>query len=463
MKTPNYHYCKVQLLAAATRVAFCSLGDFVRFVELNNLYNIFLVTPSSTSDPTDFAVTQNQVVFQHATLGYKTIEDYKLAATNNFPDSTSYYEAQQAGYKKYDEYHLVKIAGIGEKELFEKIRQQGFVKGFDDFSSIIKSDIKLPPTLPEIKNAYELYEFASKGGFEHYTKFKEALIKGFTDDGIQKIAYEHGFPDYFTYSEALKLGFRTYSTMETAKQEKVRDYADFMRKVDLKWVGKEDTSYDQRLLMVLLSRIEHNKKVLVNKLHTVLIKTLDTYRYEDTNELPAWFDNEFVDINKLVDFLSTSPLVHPYGVYNLEEGIFEIFSMQSRKVVIDGVNVANYGTDQSNKPSLNNLLLLAKFLSEKGFTDVDLLQDPDLNEKIKDEEDFETLESLAHLFVINKDEISYDAFIIGHVKRNHCLIITNELFKSLVVQDAWISENFDFYRLSYSIEGEIVHMPDVAD
>ena len=58
-------------------------------------------------------------------------------------------------------------------------------------------------------------------------------------------------------------------------------------------------------------------------------------------------------------------------------------------------------------------------------------------------------------------ETAADVFLIQYVKKNHCLLISNDTFKEWKVQDAWTAENIDFYRLAFMIKGDQVLMPDI--
>ncbi len=463
LKPTSYKYSRVKLIGANTRLEFAGLEDFCAFADIHGISSILILLEGTEELATDFAMVYEQAVFQLPSLGYKTIEDYRLGIQNNFPNATAYYDATNSGYKKYEEYQIIKEAGIVNREQFEKIRQQGYVKGYDDFVELLKSGIRLPE-LPSINNASELFEFANKGGFNHYSKFKEAVLKGFTDDGIRKIATEHGFPDYYTYNQALKLGFRTYGNMEIAIKEKARDYADLLRIYELKWVGEDENSYDQRLLANLLSRIEPKKEVPLAKLQTVFLKTLNAYKYTDTDELPAWFTQEFNQLEALSDFLENNELALQYGFYNTKSKIFIINSMKERGLVIDGNNALYRGLSASEgTPEWGNILKLIEYLEQKGFEDITVAIDTALGERAEDVDNKEIIEDKVVLREAEKEN-PCETLVIGLVKRHHSLLVSNDPYRLLMIQDNWVNEYLDFYRLSYTFseDGSEVTMPDLA-
>jgi hypothetical protein len=459
MKTHNHHYTKVKLEQAAMLMEFASLSELYTYSETYQLNNIFILS-GNEDEALQFAVVHNNVLMRHATMGYETLADFHLSFQNDFPDAATYYAALAEGYKKYEEYKLVKEAGIASKDVFEKMRNNGFIKGFTDFNEMLLSGDRLPQ-IEHFANPYLLYKFAVDNGFANYNEFKEAFVKGFTDSITMKIAAENGFANGADYKEAITLGFRNNAELQLARKEKIRDSADLSRREELAFTGNNENSFDQRLLMVLLSKIEQGKKISLNKLHDLFQKSLDEYRYADSNEVPGWFTKAFDDPEQLISFLQKEVQLKKYGEYDADGGFFQINLMQDRKVVIDGSNVAyNSNGNNASKPYVSNLLKLTAFLQKKGFSEITVIADASLKRKLADAEKLAELEKRVD-YLIAPSENPADVFIINYVKTTHCLLVSNDNFREWKMLDPWVAANIDFYKLSFMIKGEEVLMPDL--
>jgi len=456
----EYHYHKAHLLEAATVIRFQSLSEFCNYTELNNISSIFILTDEN-KEPADFAILQNVAVLKHPTEGYKTLEDFNQAEQNLFPDAVLYYEAIEAGYKKYSDYKLVKETGIANKDLYDKIKQKGFVYGYDEFIKLPETYPNLPAITTVINNPYQLYEYAVKNGFDNYKDFEGAYIKGFTDKPTYNVATEFGYPDYAEYKISLELGFRNFEELTNARKHKVRDRNDFVRLLEILNTGEPTNSNDEKLLMVLLSKLEQGKKISLNKLYDLFKKTIIEYRYPDTQTMPEWFTMQFDDKEKFVAFLTKEDQLTQYGDYDEDGEFFQINKMQDREVIIDASNVAHNSKGKNNtKPLVSNMIKMVAYLKQHGFTEISVIADASLKYKLGDPEKLKELQDKVD-YRISPADTSADIFIINYVKRKRCLLVSNDTFKEWKFQDPWVAGNIDFYRLSFMIKEDEILMPDL--
>lgn len=459
MKTVTYHYFKLQQLNTQHTLVFDGLAEFNRFVELNQIKNIFLLM-NPGGEPAHFAVTHKGGVLQQETQGYKKLEDYCVATHKHFPDAATYYQALEQGYTEYEDFVLVTEAGISDKVVFAAMKTAGFITGFHEFEKELKQLEGVPPIGP-LANAHQLFEYAKQQGFENFAGFKAAFVKGFKDADTFKIATERGFGNLADYDEAQQMGFRVYADLKFARENQVRNPVDALRFLDLQSLKDTQCSHDQRVLLVLLSKLEQGKKISINKLHDLLQKAVEEYRYTDTAEMPLWFTQQFTDRASVIDFMTQNPHVKKYGHYDTDGEFFEINHMKDRKVVIDGSNVAHNSNGQSNtKPYYSNIITLVGFLKQKGFTDITVITDASLRHRIADQNQLNNLKEAATYLEAPK-ETPADIFIIRYVKQSHCLLVSNDTFREWKVEDPWVAENIDFYRLTFLIKGEEVIMPDL--
>ncbi len=455
----EYHYFKAHLQKAETLLQFISLRELYQYTEFNNLNSILLLL-NEQSEATDFAILQHNAIMKHSTEGYKTLEDFAAADLNLFTDADLYYEAKELGYKRYDDYKLVKETGISNKHIYDKIKLNGFIQGYEEYIKLAETQNDLPAMNTPISNAFQLYEFVIKNGFDKYKDFEEAYLKGFTDKPTYSVATEFGFSNNTDYQLALKLGFRTYLELTLAQKHKARDHEDYVRMHELMDVGDKKNSNDEKLLMVLLSKIEQGKRISLNKLYDLFLKTINEYNYKDTLALPEWFTKQFDSKENFVAFLTKDSL-RPYGNYDEDGEFFQINKMQDREVILDASNVAhNTKGGTQNKPTVSNMLKMVAFLKGHGFTKISVLADASLQHKLADADKLKELEKQVD-YRTAPAETSADNFIINYVKSKHCLLVSNDTFKDWKNLDPWVANNIDFYRLSFMIKENEVLMPDL--
>ena len=126
---------------------------------------------------------------------------------------------------------------------------------------------------------------------------------GFTDAALHTIALEKGYIHKADYDAGSKAGFMYASDYIEAKKLKVRDKKDFDRYIDLEFLHHTGYTYDQRILLALISKLPQGKKVSINKLEELYKKALEEYRYEDTGEMPLWLTNSFTGRDSVIEFL----------------------------------------------------------------------------------------------------------------------------------------------------------------
>lgn len=459
MKPNTYHYFKLSKINSQHSLVFDGLAEFNRFVELQQLKTIFIV-PDETGEPAYFAVTHKGGLLQQATMGFKKLEDYVTATHKKFPDATAFYMALEQGYTEYEDFLLVSEAGIDDKLVFEKIKAAGFVAGFKEYQSQLK-DIEGVPDIGLPHNAHRLYEYALKNGFENYAAFKNAFTKGFKDADTYNIATTRGFSSLHDYTDAQQRGILNYPDLEFARQHNLRNHNDVTRFIDLENLQHTGCSHDQRVLLILLSKLEPGKKISINKLYDLLEKEIEQYCYADTNQMAPWFLQQFTGRQSVIDFMLNSDHVKQYGTYDNDGEFFEINHLKDRNIVIDGSNIAhNSNGNDKSKPYYSNIIKVVLFLKQKGFTEITVMTDASLRHRVADADNLNQLKSLAEYLEAPK-ETQADIFIISHVKKNHCQLVSNDNFRDWKLKDSWVAQYIDFYRLTFMIKGDEVIMPDL--
>lgn len=452
-------YFKVKKINTEFLMEFCDLMEFHRFLEYNQVRTIFLVMNEEDS-VTHFAASYKGGLLQQDNLGFETIEDYLNSLKDEFPDAQSFYKAKEIGCRTYKDFTIVDACGINEKEIFEKIKEAGFIDSFADYIAY-KTEHADDNKLGNFDNAFQLYNEATGNGFEDYTAFKEARIKGFKNRIDYDIAKEKGYDNAADYEIGLEKGFHNYEIYKLALDLQIRDRFDMEKYTDLKVLEAKAEYFDQRVLLTLLSKLPQDKKVSINKLNELLEKSYDDFKYEDTQQLPPWFTKAFENIDSIKEFLKTNDNVKEYGHYDADGEFFEAKKLRDRKVVIDGSNVAHKSAGKSDsKPLFSNILLMIKDLKKRGITEISVISDAALKYRIGDKELLPELEKECE-YLEAPAETSADVFIIKYVKQHHCLLISNDTFREWKAADPWIAANIDYYRLTFMINNDTVLIPDL--
>lgn len=459
MKSTELKYFKVKALRSELQLEFTTLNDFKQFVDEQHLKTVFLLV-NDKEEPTHFAVMHKGGLMQQLTQGFKSLEDYVLSLQNRFPDSVSFYEAQNQGYKTFEDYKLVTEAGIADKMVFDKMKQAGFIDGYKNFKPLICQN-KALPAADSFANPYDLYQYAIKQGFEGYEIFKKAYQNGFADAATFNVATEKGFELASDYEDALNREVNSMQDLLVMREHKVRDKRDFDKYIDLTYLHKTGCLHDQCVLLVLLSKLEVGKKISINKLNDLYKKALEEYRYTDNQQMPPWFTTAFAENETLIEFLKKHDAVKKYGHYDSDGEFFETNRLQERKVVIDGSNVAhNSHGNGKTQPRIANLITMVTFLKQKGFAEITVINDAALRHRLSDQDQLPQLKKMVE-YIESPAETPADVFIIRYVKRNHCLLVSNDTYREWKINDPWVAENIDFYRLSFLINDDKVLMPDL--
>jgi len=179
--------------------------------------------------------------------------------------------------------------------------------------------------------------------------------------------------------------------------------------------------------------------------------------------LPNWFTNNLKTLPHLITFLKENELITKYGSFDDDGQYFQKKKLNDRTVVVDGANVS-YGKAGASdtKPLWKNILIMVKFLVEKGFTDITVFTDASLKHRLADKEHVPEIQKLCKFQYTPSDKPA-DMYLITYVKQNHCLIVTNDKFRDWKVLDPWVAQNIDYYTLSYMINEEVVIMPEFQD
>jgi Zc3h12a-like Ribonuclease NYN domain len=434
-----------------------SMEELIRYITHSHINTIFVL---EKDEEWYFACMQQGILIGYRSLGFNSIEDYKEAIKGNFPDAPLYYEAKNSGYEKYSDYQLVKEAGISDITTFENIKSQGYLDGYQAFK-VLQDEKPLFEGSEAIANPYMLYKYASSKAFTNYHHFKTALDLGFTDAHHYQSAIEKGFKNRLDYEDGLHKGFATGEIYYAALDKKIRDIEDLQRFSELTQLEIAASNYDERLLLSVISKLPQGKKVSINKLNELFFKTLDMYRYADTQALPEWLTRSLFSIQDITNFLTTKDNAKKFGIYDTEGEYFETKQLNQRKVVVDGSNVA-HGTmgNDKGKPMVGNMIKVVNKLTNKGFTAITIIADASLRHKLTDKERLAELENLCE-YRMAPAETAADVFLIEFVKMEGCLLVTNDTFREWKLKDKWVAENIDYYKMAFMIEGDKVLMPDL--
>lgn len=450
----KHNYFPAKLVHSEHLLEFTNLKDFNRFLTIHKLSTVFLLDEKE-GIASHFAVSYKGGLLRQSTEGFKSLEDYSEATREQFPDSASFYAAQQMGYKTYADYKLVSEAGISNADEFNAMKEKGFARGFAALKEAANGNGLA------FANGFELYKHATEKGFADFAEYEKATESGFADGNIYKAAVAKGFENAADYDEALAGGYISSSELKLARKFHIRDRADFMRFTDLELAKKSGAQHDQRVMINMLSKLPEGKKVSINKLQELLAKAMDEYKYPDTEKMPQWFTIGFSGKESMVNFLINNDAVKKYGSYDTDGEFFETKTIQSRKVVIDGSNVAhNSHGNQHSKPYAANIINMVHELKRRGFNDIAVIADASLRHRLEDKNKLNELKKITE-YMEAPAETPADIFILQYVKQEHCLLVSNDLFREWKLTDPWVALNLDYYRIAFMIKENTVLLPDL--
>lgn len=451
MKTQNLQYVAADLSQIKNTMTVKHINDFCQIIEKHHVKEVFV------NDKLDnFAIVYQHLMLTMPSKGFKTLEDYRTANQHFFEDATDYYEAQLLNIKTYENYLLMKNSGVQDPKLIQAMEDKKFMEGYQQVVDYLNENKNI--TL-SFQNPYELYTFATENHFETFDQFFKAFQNGFTNLLEQNIAQERGFVLASEYKDAIENGFRDYEIYKEATALGIKTIAVYEKKFHLE-DNDDECIHDQKVLLLLLNKIEQGKKVSFNKLKTLFEGELKTYQ-DENQEFPSWFTVTLNDNESLIAFLTKNEKAIKIGEYDADGEFFEIKPLNDRNVVIDASNVAhNSNGKKDSVPYLQNIINMVKFLKKKGFTEIIVVADASLRHKIVDKEKLEELEKETKYFVAPA-ETSADTFMLSMVKSKHCLLVSNDTFRNYKIKDSWLATNIDYFRLTFMITDDGVIMPEL--
>jgi hypothetical protein len=454
MKPSQKNHIKATVLQAATILQLENILDFCQFVDQHLIKEVFLI-----ENNLKFAVLAQNSLLQTLTNDFLTIEDAKNAKLNHFPNAKDFYAALELNISNYEDYQLVVVCGIKDKTLFNQIQNEGFVTGFEVYETYLLDEIQ-DHEKTVFPNVLALFNFAKSNNFENFESFFSAYKLGFENFENYQVALEKGFKNAKDFKIALENGFPDNAVYEIALKHNVETFKELEQKMSLE-VAYPDLKHDESVLLFLLSKLEQNKKVSLNKINSLLESALEEYENPNSKKLEDWFTKSFQKAEDISSFLLKNEDVKKFGSFDVDGEFFEINTIKDRSIVIDGSNVAhNSKNGETQKPMIANLITMVKFLKKKGFTDILIIADASLRHKLGDIERIKELGEIAK-YEIAPAETPADVFLISHVKERHCLILSNDTFKQYKITDAWTAANIDYYRLTFMITDGEVFMPDL--
>lgn len=452
-----YKYTEIAEYKAALYLRLNSLEEFSRFLDYHQ-YKQLLLLPAEQHKEKSFAVIHDGALIVQYTKGFQTLEDYHAAVKGNFTDSKRYYEAVAIGCQNFEEYDAAMKSGTHDLKLLAKMRNAGFIQGFNEFTELKKT--ALVSSIPA-DNAVKLYNWAMAAHFSHFNEFKDAVQKGFTDANVYKVAKEKGYSTAEEFAKGSEGNFLHVTEFREAQKAGTRDRNDYLHYQELALLNLPELKDDERTVIVVLSKLPQHKKVSVNKFQELVKQQAESYRYPDTNEMPAWYTTAFSESYTLTDFLATNEVARKYGHYDKDGEYFETRRLQDRKIVIDGSNAA-YPMQKKvgEKPTISNIIRVVNALKERGFNEIIVMSDASLIHVIADGDRLAELKEMV-TYIQTPAGKPADIFMIDYVKIHRCLLLTNDTFRDWKLNDAWVARNIDYYRLSFVVSHDTVLLPDL--
>ncbi|MCW3074193.1 MAG: hypothetical protein JWP69_1262 [Flaviaesturariibacter sp.] len=453
MNGTTYKYFNAAVIEHSQKLQLSGLPEFCRFLQSHHCKSVFVLKDAAGAT-THFAAFHEGLLVQQPAEGFRCLEDVRPAAA--YPDAASYYEAQTLQCKSYEDYVLLKEAGVTDPDLVSAMRATGFVQGFTQWEVAAKWHALLPDGV-SIRNSHDLYQWAKSGGFDDFTIFSQALKAGFINAIEYNLAVGKGYDNAVDFGAGEAGLFGNAAEWKAAQKQGIDSRAEWEQWRELELLPSE-LAHDERLLLVLLSKLPEKKKVSLKKLGELFEEELKTYKKED-GRLPSWFRATPDSSQAFPKFLETNSNARVYGTYDPDGEYFETTRLQTRKVIVDGSNVAHNSNGNSrSKPVVANIMRLVAELKGLGFSDIVVIADASLRHRLEDADRLPEL----------KDQVSYmeapaettaDAFLIEYVKKERCLLVSNDTFRDWKVYDPWIAQYIDFYRLSFVIKDDLVLLP----
>ena len=452
MKTQNLNYVPAKMDNIDLKIEILSVVDFCQIIERHHVKEVFLIKKTDS-----FAIIHHNFILVLPKNGYKDLNDYRDSELNGFSNADDFYEAKLLNIAIFHNFQIMKTCGIEDQETFAAIQQQQYLEGFEKWIEY-KNEHNIQQ--PVCQNPYELYTFAKENHFENFNQFFDAFQHGFTNLHQRDLAKDKGFTQAKDYHKALEIGFTLYIEYKEAIDTGIESFDEYDKKKDLEFTEEGQVIHDQKLLILILNKIDQGKKVSLNKIKQLLEEEMKTF-HKPNGTLPNWFTISLKEDHDFETFLLKHQRAIKLGDYDKDGEFYEIKALKERSVLIDGSNVAhNSNGNNKSEAKLSNLITMVKFLKKKGFTDIVIVADASLRHKVTDKQNLQPLEKEA-LYYVAPAATTADTFLLSMVKSKHSLLVSNDTFREYKVQDAWIAANIDYFKLTFLIKDNEVIMPEL--
>lgn len=465
MKNKKYDYYRATIRRAEQLLEMHTLEDFTGFAQANHVKQIIMTHLEGSGEPA-FALASKGALYVCAAAGFKSLEDYVSATENKFPDAATYYAALELNCSTFEEYSTATTHEITDATVFEAMKSSGFVDGYKRFDDL-RVENPLLPKMESITNVKQLYDYAQEKGFKDFAHFLTVWQAGFTHPAVYEAAMDKGLSNAADYEVFVQGQFNHVNEFRMAKPLGIRTIEELKRYLDLNLSSYPAASFDELLLIRIITQLENQTKTPFKKLYDHFLKMEQGYKQPDAEGvavLPKWFTKGLHTEQDVKNFLVTNQKVKLFGTYNAAKDEFETTHIKRRMVVVDGSNVA-YNSNMADRrqgaftAEMKNILNLVKKLKQDyGFEDVHVIADAGLMHRAKDKELLKDIKELCRYSESPPGEPA-DLSLINAVKRHHCLLVTNDNFKDWKLSDRWVEDNIDFYRLKFMLNGDIVVLP----
>ncbi len=138
-------------------------------------------------------------------------------------------------------------------------------------------------------------------------------------------------------------------------------------------------------------------------------------------------------------------------ITELRHGIKEFLGLRST-VLIDGSNVALYGTSEGEPAKLENIKLLLKEVHRNGFEPITIV-DASLRYRINKREEFQSMLNSGEILQAPAKRAA-DEFILDYADRENLPVISNDTYKEYREKYPWVNE--PTRKITFMIIGETV-------
>ncbi len=454
---PKWRHYRCKLMKAELQIELHDLAELLRFAEDHIIGTVYCLEEQGTVSR--FGISHKGGLLTASAQGYRLLSDYRTATAKGFADAATYYDAIGKGFESLDAYKLSGGSDQNSPETYKALVAAHYDDGYADYVKMVE-DGRLKVSLPDIANPYDLYRYGQEAGFADWFELLVGLEKGFARAAELRTATESGYTSAADFEAGRKGGFYTAKEWEDAKAADCRSREELRGKLDLDHMEANGLKHDARVLLQLLSRMPEKKDVSVNTIQKLLEKELELYQDPETKMFRTWFTHQLRDRKQLLTFLRKDEHIKRFGTYQHDREVFVTRAVQERHVVLDGSNVAhNSHGNHRSVPKVENLQRMVDDLHRRGFKDLKVIVDASLRHKIDDPAALEQFATTVNYLEVTAG-ISADLVVIAYVKRQNCLMVSNDLFREWKLVDPWIADNIDYYRLTFNITDKKVILPE---